>query len=259
MSKKILAPILLLAWLLASCSPKPTQSQPDTAPIFTEAAKTVAAALTATAISQPLPTATVTPTETATATSEPTLPMEVQFFTATPGTNNSSGNYSVCDMASFVSDVSIPDGKEMAGREEFTKTWELRNDGTCTWTSGYKLAFYSGSKMGGPDNQQLTEEDVAPGDTLKVSVDLTAPASTGTYTGYWVLRNASGVNFGIGSGGSPFYVQIVVDSAAASTATITETVKSTRTPSSTLTATSEALPSDTPMPTETTTPSETVP
>ena len=65
--------------------------------------------------------------------------------------------------------------------------------------------------MGGPASKQLTSGTVAPGATMDVSVDLTAPSSPGTYKGYWKLRNGSGVNFGIGAGGTnPFWVEIKV-------------------------------------------------
>jgi hypothetical protein len=116
-----------------------------------------------------------------------------------------------CDRAAFVTDVTIPDGEELEPNESFTKTWRLKNDGSCTWTSSYALIFDSGDSMGGPASKQLTSGTVAPGETMDVSVNLTAPSSPGTYKGYWKLRNGSGVNFGIGTGGTnPFWVEIEV-------------------------------------------------
>jgi len=123
-----------------------------------------------------------------------------------------------CDRAQFVTDVTIPDGTDFAPGATFTKTWRLRNNGTCTWTSGYALVFDSGVALGGPASQQLTTGTVAPGQTIDVSVNLTAPAAVGTYRGNWRLRNASGAVFGIGPAGNlPFWVEVEVPPPAATT------------------------------------------
>jgi len=39
-----------------------------------------------------------------------------------------------CDRAQFISDVTVPDGTTFAPGATFTKTWRLKNSGTCTWT-----------------------------------------------------------------------------------------------------------------------------
>jgi hypothetical protein len=110
-----------------------------------------------------------------------------------------------------VSDVTIPDGAEIDPGDSFTKTWRLRNNGSCTWTSSYSLIFDHGDSMGGPASQQLTSGVVEPGQSVDVSVDLTAPNTPGTYKGFWMLRNGSGVVFGIGAAANiAFWVQIVV-------------------------------------------------
>jgi hypothetical protein len=116
----------------------------------------------------------------------------------------------LCDQAQFIADVTIPDGTVLAAGTVFTKTWRLKNIGSCTWGSGYRLAFSSGHAMGGPAEVNLPYS-VAPGQTVDVSVTLTAPAAAGSYRGYWMLKNASGVLFGLGSTASlPFWVEIVV-------------------------------------------------
>ena len=54
--------------------------------------------------------------------------------------------------------------------------------------------------------------NVAPGQTVDVSVTLTAPARRGNYTGHWMLRNPAGVLFGYGDkANQSFYVNIVVE------------------------------------------------
>ena len=105
----------------------------------------------------------------------------------------------------------MPDGSAFAPSTAFTKTWRLKNIGTCTWNSAYLLVFSSGNAMGGPASQPLTTGTVAPGQMVDISVNLTAPAAYGHYRGYWKLQNPSGVKFGLGAqAASAFYVDINV-------------------------------------------------
>jgi hypothetical protein len=45
---------------------------------------------------------------------------------------------------------------------------------------------------------------------VDVSVDLVAPEETGTYQGFWKLRNVKGDGFGVGEFNKAFWVQINV-------------------------------------------------
>jgi len=115
-----------------------------------------------------------------------------------------------CDWASFVKDITIPDSTVLAPGETFTKIWRLKNRGTCTWTSDYMLVFSSGSQMGGKAVVTFPG-NIAPGQTVDVSVLLTAPSAPGSYSGYWMLRNSAGALFGTGDKANiPFYVDIQV-------------------------------------------------
>jgi hypothetical protein len=102
-----------------------------------------------------------------------------------------------CDAASFVRDVTIPDGTDLDAGEDFTKTWRIQNVGTCSWTTAYSLVFVTGDRMEGPFNAGLAGT-VNPGQSIDLSVELVAPTSNGHYQGYWKLRNAQGSLFGIG-------------------------------------------------------------
>ena len=105
---------------------------------------------------------------------------------------------STCDWAQFIADVTVPDGTSFAPGATFTKTWRIKNIGTCTWTTSYSLVFSSGSRMGGPTSVNLPNS-VPPGQTVDLTLTLTAPNTAGHYIGYWMLKNSSGVLFGIGA------------------------------------------------------------
>lgn len=119
---------------------------------------------------------------------------------------------SYCDAAQFIADVTVPDGMVFAPGATFKKTWRLKNVGTCTWTTDYSLVYASGEKFSGPTSAKLPVS-VAPGQTVDVSIDFTAPTTAGKYRGNWQLANASGVKFGIGwNATGVFWVEIVVSS-----------------------------------------------
>lgn len=190
--------LLIVALSLTACN-LPSASANDPNAILTVAAQTVEAQLTLNALLTPpasnTPAMTDTPAPTPTNTPVP--------VTASPTP--------VCDLAQFVSDVSIPDGTSFLANTPFTKTWRLRNIGTCNWTSAYQLIFDNGDLMGGPNVQPLTGI-VGPGQTVDISVNLTAPGTPGNYRGYWRLRNAAGVLIPVAGGhqGTSFFVDIKV-------------------------------------------------
>jgi hypothetical protein len=120
----------------------------------------------------------------------------------------------VCDWAQFVTDVTVPDGMRFDPGATFTKTWRLKNIGTCTWTKSYSLVFDSSEKMGAPDSVPFPA-DVPPGGSVDLTVTMTAPSTAGHYRGYWRLKNASGVLFGIGyNANRTFWVEINVTGTA---------------------------------------------
>lgn len=108
-----------------------------------------------------------------------------------------------CLWAVFVSET-IPDGTDFSPGESFTKSWTLKNTGYCDWNTDYQIAFKSGDQMSGPDAQDITTE-TDPGESITIEIDLVAPSSAGTYTGYWQMRTHEGVDFG------EVYVQIDVE------------------------------------------------
>jgi hypothetical protein len=177
--------------LLASCN-FPRQPSPQEL-AATAAAETVSAQLTQLSLVSPTLPPTNTPAPPP-ATNTPTPPPPPPP-TATPGCT---------DESQFVSDVSIPDNTLMTPGQNLTKTWRLRNSGSCNWTTSYDAVFTDGNAMGGAASIPLTAS-VPPNSTVDISVSMSAPSNNGTFRATYRLRNANDVLFG-----TLFYVQIVI-------------------------------------------------
>ena len=190
-----------------------------------QARLTEAILLTPKTTETPRPAATNSPTAQSSPTSQPSTPQ-----TTTPGITNPPA--SLCDQAGPGSpiDVTIPDDTEMQPGEEFTKTWRLQNTGACTWNNQYALVWFSGEQLDAPQSVPLSGE-VAPGQSVDLSVDMQAPEKPGAYQSNWKLRNPAGVLFGIGpSGGAAFWVRIEVTESTTTTPTVGATLTPTTTP-----------------------------
>ncbi len=145
----------------------------------------------------------------ASATSTLSIPTATPFstFTNVPPISTTTTR---CDAAAFETDVTYPDGSLVGRSSAFTKIWRIRNVGTCSWTPSYSIVYVSGEKFGAKSSIPMPGT-VSPGESVSISIDLLAPSATGSYRGYWKLRNASGVIFGVGStGDSSFYVDVNV-------------------------------------------------
>ena len=205
---------------LTACNFPGASQEPTTGPdvIYTAAAQTLIAQQTQAAAGTPINVASPT---TGVVPATPTQPMVIVPTATPPAPTNPPPptNTSVpptqtpvpipCDRGQFVSDVSVPDNTAIAAGTTFVKTWKIKNNGSCTWTSGYALVFYSGDAMSGPASSPITNGTIPPGSTVDISVTLIAPTTPGTYKGNWRLRNAGGAIFGIGSNADQsFWVQI---------------------------------------------------
>lgn len=119
----------------------------------------------------------------------------------------------------FIDDLNIPDDTALRPGAEFTKRWQLRNNGTCAWTTDYTLSFVGGDQMDAPDSIPF-DRPVAPGQPVEVAVTMVAPASPGTYRSNWQIADANGDLFGInGLIEDAFWVQIAVSADAEPLAT----------------------------------------
>lgn len=168
-------------------------SEGDINVIYTNAAATVNAGQTAIALSV-TPTATL---NTALLVPSPTF-APLATVTTQPLTILATATKAVptsgCDMSIYVSDVTVPDGTAMTAGQTFTKTWKVTNTGACTWTATYKLVFVAGDGMNGQSTP--IGKEVKPGESVDISVNLTAPAKSGEIKGTWRLSNDKSVAFG---------------------------------------------------------------
>ena len=205
--------VVIACGFVTPASPDP--NSPDV--VYTSVAQTVIAQMTQVGnnvsptptLVSTQPTATLAPSSTPFPTFTPVTPLP----TWTPLPTNTVLPTPIpipCHLAQFVSDVTVADGTIYTPGNIFVKTWRLKNIGSCTWTTDYDLVFVSGDKMNGSTLIALPKK-VNPGETVDVSVELTAPDKVGTYLGNWQLRTPDGKTFGIGAyGTTSFWVKIVV-------------------------------------------------
>jgi len=118
-----------------------------------------------------------------------------------------------CNRAEFIRDVTIPDGSTILPNSVFTKTWELRNTGTCAWNNTYAIVFANrGNALSGAATTMLMQDgEVKPGETVFASINLRAPGEIGEFESYWNLRAGNGGVFGTGpNGAAPFFAKFRV-------------------------------------------------
>jgi hypothetical protein len=126
----------------------------------------------------------------------------------TPTYNNELPLYPSEGQASFVADITIPDGTVVSPGQALLKTWRMKNtDSAITWHGGYQLAFVGGEQMGAP--AAVDVPNTPPGQTVDINVNLLAPSDGGLHTGYWQLRNPQGTYFG-----PKIWIQINVQTAS---------------------------------------------
>lgn len=203
--------VLLACNLPGAVAPTPTsQNTVQTAAVktviahltqdVTNVTQAVSTALATAVIPTLLPSSTPYPTYTPFPTQPPPPPAT---FTPIP-----SPTPIPCNRAEFVKDVTVPDGTTFAPGTTFTKTWRLKNTGSCTWTTKYAVVFVSGNQMSGVNT--ALPNNVPPNQTVDASVVMIAPGGEGTYKGNWMLSNGTN-RFGIGQDASKsFWVSIKV-------------------------------------------------
>jgi hypothetical protein len=220
--------------LMSACGTATPTSEPtvDLNAIRTEVASTVIAQVTQAAP----PTPTITPIPSFTPTF--TLPVTTEAPATGMLTGTVSGDVSgvitgtltaptptvnTNNKAAYVSQT-IPDGTVFEPGETFTMTWTVKNVGTTTWTTAYLLRFFAGNTFGAAREYPLSRE-VAPNDTIEISIPMKAPTTAGDYRTDWVLSDVARSNFK-----EPVFLKITVAGTPTAAPTATRTPAGTATP-----------------------------
>lgn len=217
MIKKLFIVTLLLALALSACNAgAPTETAVAVSTETQVATATVAITETPVA-TETSTTPSVEASATQTSATQPTM-------TPTLGTPFPTNPADCTNSASFVADITVPDNTDVAGATKFTKIWRISNTGTCVWNPSYTLTHYSDETLGAPSALPLPI--TYPGQTADISVDLTAPNSTGAHRGNYVIKNPAGLIMKIGDD-SRLWVIINVSVTTAATAAATATTVTT--------------------------------
>lgn len=237
--RRLIFPVFMLIFLLSACSARyvPNVPSPTIDPALTLVAQTAqaqqteqailalsaTATATATATQTPTPRATNTPLLTHTPTTTPT-PSNPPTPTITPIGFKASPTITrtptvtntfiprPCLRAEFLEDVTIPDGTRFAPGDKFTKTWRVRNTGSCTWNGAYSMVLVKGDSLSATDPATTFYRQVAPGEEISLSLNMIAPNEGGDYAGYWRLVDPDQKVFGIGADGQGYlWVKIRVN------------------------------------------------
>jgi hypothetical protein len=225
--------LIACSLLMAACSPQATPAAAPTIDanmIYTQAAQTVQAGLAETPVVEPTTAPTDTPVPTATVDPDIALAMTAtaQSVQPQPGNGNTNGTATATTAAGAQNSANptatqalvlptatsavvapppkstgdkgqlisqIPgDGSSLQKSASFDVELTFKNTGTTTWTKKYSLTFFTGDRMGSPNDVVMTKE-VKPGDTITLKFTMKASTTAGTKHTIWVLRNADGVNF----------------------------------------------------------------
>jgi len=111
-----------------------------------------------------------------------------------------------CNDSHIISET-IKDGTVFQPGEKFEKTWTLRNEGDCDWTTGYNFKFIEGNRLGGESSVKVPSV-IEPNEDITFLVNLTAPNEAGDYTGVWQLFADDGEEMG------RYWVKIAVEEPA---------------------------------------------
>jgi len=211
--KWIIPGLLSLSLILAACAPS-VPPTPSEAEIAQQVAATQQAKATQNSVETlvalvtqlsnqptwtPQPACPVCPTQvvvlpTAQTTANPTA------GTPVPTTAPTEAAGAKCFQFDFLGDVNFPPGTVVKPGTKFSKTWTVKNTGTCKWTRDYDLVLAGGEAFGTNKRGDIPRE-VLPGETIDLTIpDMIAPQTAGTYYSYWMIAAPDGARIGYGPG-----------------------------------------------------------
>ncbi len=119
---------------------------------------------------------------------------EIQYITAVPTAAPAAGSSAMKDEMSVYS-FAPASGSTVLPGEALHLDVTLKNTGTTTWQTSYKIIDYSNNAMAVTKEYNLPNA-VAPGGTVLISIYLAAPTTAGSYPENFYIQDAYGVKFG---------------------------------------------------------------
>lgn len=114
--------------------------------------------------------------------------------TADPATIRPTATQPCEDGLTFLADLTLPDGSEVAAGATMDKRWEVQNSGSCNWTDGYTLRLIAGIDLGANPQQALYP--ARSGTRTVIRLVFQAPIEPGSYRSAWQAYSPSGEAFG---------------------------------------------------------------
>jgi hypothetical protein len=102
----------------------------------------------------------------------------------------------------YLQDLTIPDGSQVAAGSALDKRWKVQNSGTCNWDERYRIKLVSGTEMGAKEQALFPARG---GTELTIQIMFTAPNEPGTYQSAWQAYDPQDKAFG-----DLFYLQVDV-------------------------------------------------
>jgi hypothetical protein len=130
---------------------------------------------------------------------EGSVPLILETFTPLPATATPPCENNLV----FLLDLTIPDGTAVNPGALIEKSWQVRNDGSCTWSRGYSIRLDSGNPLGILLRHPLPAAQG--GEPVELNVQFTAPDEPGSYRSAWRAHDFGGEPFGV-----LIYIEIVV-------------------------------------------------
>jgi hypothetical protein len=113
----------------------------------------------------PLPPALITPTEALVAKLPTPTEQPPAAITA-----------SACKYSAYLDAENVPSGKEIPLNHKFTKSWKIRNTGTCDWTPDFSFVCMTNcDNFKAPNAVMLANRNIPPKGTIEIHIDLQAP------------------------------------------------------------------------------------
>ena len=86
-------------------------------------------------------------------------------------------------------------GEAFDANAPFDIVLEVRNTGTTTWSTAYKIRYVSGKQFQEGGTSYDLANGVSPGSNYKLILDAIAPADSGTHSSTWEIVNGSNERF----------------------------------------------------------------